>query len=228
MRAKLSTGALLFALISPLQAATMPAQGMSMQAVEQQFGAPLKKNAAIGHPPITRWEYNGYVVVFERSTVVQSVEVAATPAPAPAAKPVIAPAPRPAAASTTAPAPRPVPAPTAAPAPSPAPAQTPAADAEAERQARESAAMAKARAEQEAAAAKARAEQEAAAKAAAEPVPAPPAAPPAAPPVAPPAPEAAPAPAPAAPALAPAEEAKKPKGDGSYTFDPATGRIIIN
>lgn len=215
MRAKLSTGALLFALISPLQAATMPAQGLSMQAVEQQFGAPIKKNAAIGHPPITRWEYNGYVVVFERSTVIQSVEVAGTaaapatvakPAPAPVAKPVVAPAPAVAAPPAAAP---------AAPAPAsvaPAPVAAPVVDsAEAQRQARESEAMARARAEREAAT-----------KAAATPAPAPVAdAVPATPAAE------TPAPAAAAPA-APVEEPKKPKGDGSYTFDPATGRIIIN
>jgi hypothetical protein len=126
MRAKLSTCALLLAVSSALPAATLPGSGMSMQAVESQFGSPLKKNAPVGHPPITRWEYDGFVVVFERSTVINSVNTsrASAPAtartPAPAAAPVkkaapAAPVAQPA--SVAKPAPAATPAPVAAPAP---------------------------------------------------------------------------------------------------------------
>jgi hypothetical protein len=139
MRAKLSTCALLLAVSSALHAASLPSSGMSMQAVESQFGQPLKKNAAIGQPPITRWEYDGFVVVFERSTVVASVNVsragaavaakapATAPAPAPVKKaaPVIAPAPAPAPAVAAPAAPAPDSAPAPAPATTPAPAAAP-------------------------------------------------------------------------------------------------------
>jgi hypothetical protein len=81
MRARLSSCVFLLALSSPLFAMNtdMPARGMSMGDVVKKFGAPVKKNAAIGRPPITRWEYNGYVVVFEYSTVVQSVALQTAP-----------------------------------------------------------------------------------------------------------------------------------------------------
>ncbi|MCD6061347.1 MAG: hypothetical protein K0R03_2065 [Moraxellaceae bacterium] len=138
MRATLSTCALLLAVSSGVHAAPLPSAGMSMQAVEKQFGQPLKKNAAIGQPPITRWEYDGYVVVFERSTVVGSVNVvraagASQPVPAPAAAakaPARAPAPAAAApvptVATPVTAPAPEPAPAAAPAPATAAAPAPA------------------------------------------------------------------------------------------------------
>lgn len=220
MRTKLSTCVLLLATACHLHAAGLPASGTSMRAVEQEFGAPLKKNAPVGQPPITRWEYNGFVVVFERSTVVQSVEIigknTAAPAPAPSPAPVSTPAP------------------VASPAAAPVAAKPEAVQsniAEIERQTKEREAMAMAAAEKE------KAEAEAAAKAAAVPAPAAPVvtapvvpAPVVAAPVA-------PAPAVTAPvdpvkvtpaAPEPAPEPKKPKGDGSYTFDPATGRIIIN
>jgi hypothetical protein len=55
-----------------------PAKGMSMSAVEQRYGAPAQKHAAVGggsakQPPITRWDYAGFSVFFERDTVIHSV-----------------------------------------------------------------------------------------------------------------------------------------------------------
>lgn len=150
MRAKPSTCALLFALCQPLAAvAALPEAGMSMKAVEAQFGQPLRKDAAVGNPPITRWEYSDSVVVFERSTVVHSMSVqrngsparpapAPTPASAPAAKSAPAPEAKSAAPVTRAPAPA-----TAAPAPATA--------APAAREAAEADAMSKAAAEKSAA-----------------------------------------------------------------------------
>ena len=32
-----------------------PARGLTMRAVEERFGAPENRAAAVGHPPITRW-----------------------------------------------------------------------------------------------------------------------------------------------------------------------------
>ena len=50
-----------------------PKRGTTMGEVEKQFGAPTEKHATVGQPPITRWDYNGFAVVFERDRVVDSV-----------------------------------------------------------------------------------------------------------------------------------------------------------
>ena len=50
-----------------------PNRGMSMETVEAQWGAPLTKRNAIGDPPITRWEYQAFVVYFEYSNVIHAV-----------------------------------------------------------------------------------------------------------------------------------------------------------
>ena len=56
-------------------AADLPPQGMSMANVEKQFGAPMQKVAAVGKPPISRWVYKDYTVVFEYKHVVHSMTV---------------------------------------------------------------------------------------------------------------------------------------------------------
>ena len=53
-----------------------------MEKVEAKFGAPSRRAPAVGggttaQPPITRWEYPGFVVYFENNHVVHTV---ATPA----------------------------------------------------------------------------------------------------------------------------------------------------
>ena len=50
-----------------------PARGMSMDRVEAQFGSPINRVAAIGEPPITRWEYADFTVYFEYQLVIHSV-----------------------------------------------------------------------------------------------------------------------------------------------------------
>ena len=50
-----------------------PARGSSMQKVEATFGAPTNRVPAVGHPPITRWEYPGFVVYFEGNLVLHTV-----------------------------------------------------------------------------------------------------------------------------------------------------------
>ncbi len=50
-----------------------PTQGMSMADVEQKFGMPEQKFAAVGEPPITRWQYADFLVYFEHSHVIHSV-----------------------------------------------------------------------------------------------------------------------------------------------------------
>ena len=51
-----------------------PGRGMSMQGVEQKFGQPVVKRDAVGDPPITRWEYQNFIVYFEYQTVIHAVE----------------------------------------------------------------------------------------------------------------------------------------------------------
>jgi hypothetical protein len=53
--------------------ADMPSRGMTMDKVQSRFGAPSQKLAAVGQPPITRWEYPSYVVYFEHQHVIHSV-----------------------------------------------------------------------------------------------------------------------------------------------------------
>lgn len=58
---------------SDQSSANHPARGMSMERVEAAFGAPANRVAAVGNPPITRWEYPGFVVFFENNLVLHSV-----------------------------------------------------------------------------------------------------------------------------------------------------------
>jgi len=53
-----------------------PSRGSSMKAVEARFGQPANRHAAIGKPPITRWDYPGFSVYFEYEHVVHSVAAA--------------------------------------------------------------------------------------------------------------------------------------------------------
>ena len=55
-----------------------PKRGSTMGEVEKHFGAPLTRHPTVGggsahQPPITRWDYNGFTVIFERDRVVDSV-----------------------------------------------------------------------------------------------------------------------------------------------------------
>ena len=54
----------------------LPRPGSSMTAVEMQFGAPKTRHDAVGKPPITRWDYDGFSVYFEYQHVVHAVAVA--------------------------------------------------------------------------------------------------------------------------------------------------------
>jgi hypothetical protein len=53
-----------------------PARGITMGAVEAKFGAPANRHAAVGTPPITRWDYAGFVVYFEHDRVIDAVAIA--------------------------------------------------------------------------------------------------------------------------------------------------------
>ena len=50
-----------------------PARGMTMDQVATKFGTPVTKVPAVGKPPISRWEYPGFVVFFESDHVIHSV-----------------------------------------------------------------------------------------------------------------------------------------------------------
>jgi hypothetical protein len=50
-----------------------PTRGMTMDQVATKFGAPAAKVPAVGKPPISRWEYPGFVVYFEADHVIHSV-----------------------------------------------------------------------------------------------------------------------------------------------------------
>jgi len=50
-----------------------PARGMTMDQVATKFGAPVTKVPAVGKPPISRWEYPGFVVYFQSNFVIHSV-----------------------------------------------------------------------------------------------------------------------------------------------------------
>jgi len=53
-----------------------PQRGSTMSAVETRFGAPANKSSAVGNPPITKWFYPNFVVVFEHDKVLHAVVVA--------------------------------------------------------------------------------------------------------------------------------------------------------
>ncbi len=94
MKTSIITGfcaALAFATIAPASADSLliqntmrgqslaaPSRGLSMSQVERRYGAPLQKMATVGgssaqQPPINRWRYANYTVVFERNRVIHSV-----------------------------------------------------------------------------------------------------------------------------------------------------------
>lgn len=53
-----------------------PARGVTMAAVEAKFGVPQTRRAAVGTPPITRWDYAGFSVFFEGERVIDAVATA--------------------------------------------------------------------------------------------------------------------------------------------------------
>jgi hypothetical protein len=50
-----------------------PKRGSTMADVEKRFGTPVEKHATVGQPPITRWDYSGFSVFFERDRVIHAV-----------------------------------------------------------------------------------------------------------------------------------------------------------
>ncbi len=54
-------------------AGARPKAGTTMASVEASYGAPSERHGAVGEPPITRWDYPGFSVYFEREVVIHSV-----------------------------------------------------------------------------------------------------------------------------------------------------------
>lgn len=50
-----------------------PTRGMTQASVQANFGSPQTTRAAVGEPPITRWEYANFVVFFEYDKVIHAV-----------------------------------------------------------------------------------------------------------------------------------------------------------
>lgn len=55
------------------QPVNLPQRGTSTSQVQRQHGEPTTRHAAVGQPPITRWDYPGYSVYFEYDHVVHAV-----------------------------------------------------------------------------------------------------------------------------------------------------------
>lgn len=53
--------------------ASKPRSGVTMDTVEQRFGAPEERIPAVGDPPISRWLYQDFTVYFEYDRVIFSV-----------------------------------------------------------------------------------------------------------------------------------------------------------
>lgn len=63
----------------PATTSIFPTKGMNKSSVTRQFGQPSTKRAPVGggsrrQPPITRWDYDGYSVIFEYDHVVDTVQ----------------------------------------------------------------------------------------------------------------------------------------------------------
>ena len=58
---------------SPGSDSARPSRGMTQAAVEARFGIPNRRVAAVGDPPISQWEYSGYIVYFEYDRVIHAV-----------------------------------------------------------------------------------------------------------------------------------------------------------
>ena len=65
---------------NPAAAGDHPNRGSSMATVESRYGAPSNRHAAIGSPPISRWDYPQFSVYFEHDRVLHTVVVSTAPA----------------------------------------------------------------------------------------------------------------------------------------------------
>lgn len=52
----------------------LPERGLDKSAVETRFGAPQRIEGPVGEPPITKWIYSDFIVVYEYDHVVHAVQ----------------------------------------------------------------------------------------------------------------------------------------------------------
>lgn len=57
----------------PAMESAGPTRGMTQASVESRYGTPVSREAEVGEPPISRWEYQDFVVFFEYDRVIHSV-----------------------------------------------------------------------------------------------------------------------------------------------------------
>ena len=69
----LSADVLLIEEVRQAERMEVPANGMKQSEVRDRFGAPSKTDPAVGDPPITRWDYEGWSVYFEYDLVLYTV-----------------------------------------------------------------------------------------------------------------------------------------------------------
>jgi len=50
-----------------------PTRGMSQASVQSKFGSPEAVRSPVGNPPISRWEYQEFIVYFEHDKVIHAV-----------------------------------------------------------------------------------------------------------------------------------------------------------
>jgi hypothetical protein len=65
---------------NPAAAAERPNRGSTMATVQGRYGEPTNRHAAVGNPPITRWDYPQFSVYFENDRVLHAVLVRSPPA----------------------------------------------------------------------------------------------------------------------------------------------------
>ncbi len=58
---------------APVENSARPTRGMTQASVEARYGSPSAKTSAVGDPPISSWEYKGYIVFFEYDRVIHAV-----------------------------------------------------------------------------------------------------------------------------------------------------------
>ena len=51
----------------------LPMRGQTRVSVKDRFGEPASTKAAVGSPPISSWEYDGFIVYFEHELVITTV-----------------------------------------------------------------------------------------------------------------------------------------------------------
>ena len=59
--------------ISAGEDGSRPMRGITQAQVEAKYGSPVSKKAAVGDPPISRWEYQNFTVYFEHDRVIHAV-----------------------------------------------------------------------------------------------------------------------------------------------------------